>query len=152
MTAYKQACQKLNCKQIPKVLKQIQVESKDASPLRRSLEGGGARVAGGTADPHFKRPGGFGDGWKPAAGSESEAARSPDAICDFKRRQTLVFPSRSRRGSGQGVLQLDRQRVGTEIPAVPLPRRLGAGAGDAETRDVVFKGRQRLWFSPLARG
>lgn len=26
MTAYKQACQKLNCKQIPKLLKQIQVE------------------------------------------------------------------------------------------------------------------------------
>lgn len=29
MTAYKQACQKLNCKQIPKLLKQIQVQ-----PLR----------------------------------------------------------------------------------------------------------------------
>ncbi|KFQ80192.1 Protein phosphatase 1 regulatory subunit 37, partial [Phaethon lepturus] len=31
MTAYKQACQKLNCKQIPKVLKQIQ-EFKDLAP------------------------------------------------------------------------------------------------------------------------
>lgn len=26
LSAYKQACQKLNCKQIPKLLKQIQVE------------------------------------------------------------------------------------------------------------------------------
>lgn len=60
MTAYKQACQKLNCKQIPKVLKQIQVESKSLRYAPRQ-GGGGPRgvagVAGGTADPRFKPPG-----------------------------------------------------------------------------------------------
>ncbi|NXA24311.1 PPR37 phosphatase, partial [Ibidorhyncha struthersii] len=37
MTAYKQACQKLNCKQIPKVLKQIQ-EFKDLAPRIECLD------------------------------------------------------------------------------------------------------------------
>lgn len=39
VSAYKQACQKLNCKQIPKLLKQIQVGHPRALPLAQDFVG-----------------------------------------------------------------------------------------------------------------